>query len=74
MSAAERLAENIFWKMPELVESLLLHLDDYSILCLAQAKSISISITITNTNITKLHFAQADLEVLKDLNCKGGDG
>ena len=32
------LAERMFWKTPELVESLILHLDDYSILCLAQAK------------------------------------
>ena len=43
MSDRSSVAEKIFWNTPELVEIVLPHLDDYSILCLAQAKLFPLS-------------------------------
>ena len=43
MSDRSSVAEKIFWNTPELVEIVLPHLDDYTILCLAQAKLFPLS-------------------------------
>ena len=50
MSDRSSVAEKIFWNTPELVEIVLPHLDDYSILCLAQAKLFPLSPYPTHTH------------------------